>query len=51
MVGFELSSATVAYGSVAAFCERDVETSGSIIRGELLYRPGYCQRQNKRLAP
>jgi hypothetical protein len=34
-----------------AFCERDVETSGPIIRGELLYHPGYCQRQNKRLAP
>ena len=50
MWGFGLYSATVAYGSVAVFCERDVETSGSIIRGELLYHLGYCQNQNKRLA-
>jgi hypothetical protein len=46
-----MHSATLAYGSVAAFCERDVSASGSIIRRELLHNPGYFQRQSKIIDP
>jgi hypothetical protein len=37
----------LAYVLVAAFCERVIEPSGSVVRGELLYRRGDCHHQNK----